>query len=78
MITAKLGIKGRVCFTYLFRHSLFKKAEFEEFLRSEDITDWEIMRGEVLKNGQRYESDMTKTFMTQYSAPLEFRPKEAH
>lgn len=28
MITAKLGIKGRVCFTYLFRHSLFKKAEF--------------------------------------------------
>lgn len=70
MLTVKRGIKGRICFSFIYREEIFKKMQFEEFIHSEDVTDWEVTQGEILKNGERYESDQTKHFLTQYSAQL--------
>jgi hypothetical protein len=70
LLTTKRGIKGRICFTLVYSEEIFKKASFEELIRSEDITDWEILQGEVLKNGERYESDQTKHFFAQYLRDL--------
>jgi hypothetical protein len=70
-LAVKMRIKGRISFSFAYREEVFAKPHFEEFLRSEDATDWELAQGEVLKNGERYESDQTKLFFAQYGIQLD-------
>lgn len=45
LLTVKRGIKGRICFSFVYIEEIFKKMQFEEFIRSEDVTDWEVAQG---------------------------------
>jgi hypothetical protein len=76
LLKVKLRIKGRISFSFAYREEVFNKAHFEEFLRNEDVTDWEVAQGEVLKSGERYESDQTRLFFTQYGIQLDPKPQE--
>jgi len=43
LLTTKMRVKGRVCISYCFDGKVFRKGEYEEMLRGEDIIDWEVM-----------------------------------
>lgn len=48
---------------------MFHKSQFEELIRGEDATDWEIESNFIMKNGERYESEQTKSFFMNYLKP---------
>lgn len=66
-LAAKLRGRGKVCFSYLCNSQIFKKEAFEELTGEEDFISWEVEEGCVLKNGERYESEQTKTFFMNYA-----------
>ena len=65
-LASRMRVKGRACLSCLYREGGFKKGEFEELLRGEDVVDWEVGTEMISKGGERYESDYTRNFYQKY------------
>jgi hypothetical protein len=70
-LSAKIKNKGRVCFSYLCNHQIFKKEAFEEITKEENFVNWEIEENVVVKNGEKYESEQSRMFFANYGAKRE-------
>ena len=66
-LAGQMRVKGRVCLSLAYKEAAFRKAEFEELLRGEDVVDWEVGADMITKGGDRYESDYTRNFYHNYS-----------
>ena len=66
-LASRMRVKGRVCLSYLYQAGAFKREEFEELLRGEDVTDWEIGAEVVTKGGDRFDSEYTRNFYHHYT-----------
>lgn len=39
---ARIKAKGRVCMSYAYNSKIFRKKQYQQFLRSEDVVNFEI------------------------------------